>query len=799
MRRFLALWVAPTALLLALVIAPLASGARTLYLRDILNAHYGLRVALADALRAGEIPLVDPLRAGGQPLAGNLNALPFYPDNALLFAGSTLWALNAHFWLHWLAALAGGYWLGRRRGLGREGAFAAGAAWAFSGVFLAQMNLYNGVAPAALLPALAAAALAAAGEPRAGRGTAALAALTGLALLGGDPILAALDLVFALALALVEGERRVAAGPRVARLGAALGLGALLALPQIVETLRILPGSFRGFWGYDAAAQAASGPGLRLLADVLVPLFFGRPDLGGDWAASDPAAAPRLYFTIAPGLVALALAAAALARRRAAPTAGAPRHAAGERWPLLFGALGLALAFGWRAAVALGVTGLPGGEAFRFPVKFLLWPALAVALLAGRGVERLLAGEGRRALGGALAALLAVETALWLFFTRPPAALARLFVAAVGAPLDAALFDAERVRWAGVCLLQALLLGAALAAWRGLRPALAAPALVALLVGGQWLLLKPVLATDERAYYERTPALAALLPAEAVLCHGDFNQLFATRYPAEVTTPDPRLFWHFRRAHDDLFSFSGLAAGRRFEFDFSPEGLDSFVVQSLGLGLRHFADAERLAVLRATGVDLLLLSRPLAAESLAAGAGARLRLDPARDGVGVHVYELAGALGEAELLGEVVPAPSMTEAVARVRAPGFDPRAVAVVAGGARRSGPPGRARVVAAARERLEIEAESEAGGVLVVRRAHLPIWRATVDGRPAPTTIAQLTRLAVELPPGAHHVVLSIDRGPLRVALALALAAAAALAWLARRGRAGRGASPVLASGAP
>jgi hypothetical protein len=84
-------------------------------------------------------------------------------------------------------------------------------------------------------------------------------------------------------------------------------------------------------------------------------------------------------------------------------------------------------------------------------------------------------------------------------------------------------------------------------------------------------------------------------------------------------------------------------------------------------------------------------------------------------------------------------------------------------------------------------------------VRRAHLPIWRATVDGARVPTTIAQLTRLAVELPPGAHRVVFEIDRGPLHRALAVALAAAAALAWLTWRGAAGGRRSPVLASVEP
>lgn len=768
MKRALLLWGAVPALLVAWTVVPLATGARTLYLRDILNTHLVLRAYLGEALRAGELPLVDPLRAGGQPLAGNPNAVALYPDNLLLLAGSTLWQLNAHFWLHWLVAAAGVAALARRRGLGRESALAAGVAFAFSGYWLSQMNLYNAVAPVALAPWLAVAALAARAEPRAGRGTAGLALATGLALLGGDPILAVLGLLFALTLAL--GERGDPAGGRraPARLALGVGLGALVALPQIVETLRILPASFRGFWGYEAAHQASSGPEGRLGFDLLIPLFLGRPDLGVDWAAA-AGAPPRLYFAIAPGLAFLALAAF-----------GARRRARGDLPLALLAGAGLVCAFGWRLFVALGVASLPGGELFRFPVKFLLWPALALALWAGAGIERLLAGERVRRLTLGLAALAAVEVALWLFFTTPPRPLAAGFVAALGAPLDAARFDAERVRWAGICLIQALALAGSVLALRFLRPARAAPVLLAVAALGQWILLRPLLATDEAAAYQRRPALLDRLPADAVLCHGNFRDLFGGGFAQGLRPPDGRLFWAFRRAHEELYSFSGLLAGRRYELNFSPEGLDTFVVQSLGLGLTHFSDPERLAVLRATGVDLLLLQRPLAA---AAAARARVLSAPAADEIGgSYVYQLEGALGEAQLLGEVVRAPSVDAAVRLVRRPEFEPTRVAVVAGaGPPSAAPAGVARIVESGPERVVVEAASERGGVLVLRRAHLPIWRVEVDGEPAPTLIAQLTRLGVELGPGTHRVLFRVDRRPLAVALTvstLALALAAALA---------------------
>src|SRR4051812_345146 len=110
-RRFAWLYVAPLVLLLVWMCLPLIRGTGTLYLRDVLNTHFPMKQAQAAAMRAGYFPLIDPYRAGGQPLAGNPNAVPFYPTNLLYLIGPTLWALNAHFWIHLLLAPFAFFWL----------------------------------------------------------------------------------------------------------------------------------------------------------------------------------------------------------------------------------------------------------------------------------------------------------------------------------------------------------------------------------------------------------------------------------------------------------------------------------------------------------------------------------------------------------------------------------------------------------------------------------------------------------------------------------------------------------------
>jgi hypothetical protein len=65
---------------------------------------------------------------------------------------------------------------------------------------------------------------------------------------------------------------------------------------------------------------------------------------------------------------------------------------------------------------------------------------------------------------------------------------------------------------------------------------------------------------------------------------------------------------------------------------------------------------------------------------------------------------------------------------------------------------------------ERLEARVSAVTPSVLVVQRAYLPFWRAEVDGRPARPTVANLDRLALEVPAGDHHVRIWTDRRPLQ-----------------------------------
>ena len=719
-RRFALLYVAPVALLLAWRIAPLAGGGETLFLRDVFNVHLPMKWAEAEALREGVLPLVDPYRAGGQPLAGNPNVVPFYPDNLLYLVAPLLWAFNAHFWLHLLAAPLAMYALGRALGLGRPAAWAAGVCYAFSGFFAAQLSFYNLVAGVALAPALAAAMVAAVQAPggrRQVRCAAAAGLVWALLLTAGDPLTAVLALAVSASLAWVVRGRSQPGDeqglPRrrtgwVGRLAAALAAGTLVALPQIVEFLRILPLSFRGYYGFSTEARTIASFDPRQALEWLVPFAFGRPDLlraGSFWGERFYTGTPPYYFTLYPGLLALALVGAAglpWRRLRGRGEGDAPANQAAERvaadrgarrltrWAWLAAAAGLFVSLGrFNPLMAVLFTLAPAG-AMRYPIKFWLPVAMAAAVLCGLGFERAFGSDaaGAQPRGGGrparllrpLAALVAFFAVAWLFLRATPAPAERLLRTLVPIAFPDAFVTNERLRWGGLCLVSlaaaSLLLAAAALARR--RPAAGGALLLAVHAAAQLFFLAPAMPTDAAAPYRQPPALLAEIPADSLVAHGAFERLFGPSTLFKGSYPEPRMRWLERRAFAELYPFAGPLWGRRYALNVSPERLDSFYTRLAAAAVEESRDRDRLRLLAAWGVDRLLLDRPLAAE-----AAPQTRLLAAHPSFGqtLYVYEIGGAAPEVTLATRILRAPHMNAAVADLVEDGFDPRTTVVVPG----------------------------------------------------------------------------------------------------------------------
>lgn len=817
MRRFSLLYIAPTLLILTVAAWPLISGSGTLYTRDVLTGHFPMKVSQAEALRSGELPLVDPYRAGGQPLLGNPNALPLYPDNLLYLVAHNLWALNAHFWLHLLIAPFAGFWLGRAWGLGRPAAWAVGVCYASSGFFLSLMNLYNLVAGAALAPAFLAACLTS--------NVVAAGLLWALLLLAGDPFFAALTLALAVTAVLFRRLRR-----RDLRLAEAIACGTFLAAPMIVEMLRILPLSFRGYWQYSPAAALAQSWDPRSALEWLLPFFFGRPDFTF-WGQRFFGGNPPLFYSLYPGLPALVL--VALAGLPRYPTLSSAsedlphdpfslrslsasgrfglrngwvgegsgvRAARAWAWLVLVGGLFFALG-AWNPVVRL-LFHLPGAAVLRYPVKLWLAVAIAAALLCGLGFERLLdvlrrygvAPRATKCILGLLAVLYA--TALWLFI-RLPEPVAEGLRGLDPQRLAGPLLERQRLDWAWLSLLSLAVLALLALILRIARksPSGAGALLLGTHLAAQLFLLQPLYDSDDVTYYTARPAALAEISEGSVAVHGGQGDLFGrvAGSPVELF-PDPRFFWLARAHFAQLYPFSGIQWGRRYALNHSPEGLDTFFVISLADATKQMTDPARIRILEAAGVDVLLLDRELAPEARGlAELAAHHPASPQRpstslDALDLYVYRLPRATPEVHLATEVRRAPHMNRALELLTEPSFDPWRMVVLPGDEASGKDPGssadpaigRVEILRDGTEELEARVSSEAGGVLVTRRAFLDLYRATVDGRPVTPVVANLHLLAVGVPPGEHRVRLWADRRPTMAAFAAAFLGAAGLGFL-------------------
>jgi len=116
---------------------------------------------------------------------------------------------------------------------------------------------------------------------------------------------------------------------------------------------------------------------------------------------------------------------------------------------------------------------------------------------------------------------------------------------------------------------------------------------------------------------------------------------------------------------------------------------------------------------------------------------------------------------------EILPTPQ--EVSRRLNAPDWNPRHtllvtadVAVVAG--LTAAPPstrrGTVRLLRYENNRIEVEAQTDTGGYLLINDRYEPAWRAWIDGKPVPVFRANLILRGIPLPAGASRVVLRFEK---------------------------------------
>jgi hypothetical protein len=582
----------------------------------------------------------------------------------------------------------------------------------------------------------------------------------------------------------------------LAALAAAFACGTLIALPQIVEFLRILPISFRGFRGYVGGVATIASWHPAQIAEWLLPTLFGRLDVriaGSFWGQRFFTGAPPLYPSLYPGLLALALIAAGglpAGDQRDQRQGGAPRRAAAW-WAWGACAAGIFCSLGRYNPAMVWLFARPGAGALRYPVKFWLPVAVGGALLCGIGYERLLgaasAGPAGRRFRWALAGLALALGALWAFLGLLPGPATRLLRALIPPDRTMAFVANERVRWGGLCLFSLIIL--AVLALLALRMARSAPAsraawtygglLLAAHAAAQLYLLRPLYPTDAVTPYRVPPPVIGWLPLGLTVVNPDFEHLFGPSVFAAGKFPSQSLLWLERRAFYEMFPFTGPMWDRRYELDESPEGLDSYLTRLSQGSLKTATDEERMRLLAGWGVGRLVIERALTPPP----SHARLLAELPSFGQQVRVYEVLGRSPEVFLARRIWYAPHLNAAYRIMKGEVFDPERDAVIEG----NGPPrpsagGTVRVLRRGPERLDLDLDVGPGGSLLVVQRALLIYRASIDGHPAaPPQATNLQRNGLLVPAGRHRVRMWVDRTSFHRSLAasaLGLAGAAALA---------------------
>ncbi|HVF56286.1 MAG TPA: YfhO family protein [Pyrinomonadaceae bacterium] len=375
---------------LAVALAPLVyflpalGGALSLAPDDGVIFNVPLRVAAANVVLSGSLPLWNPYLFCGMPLHGAAQAGVLFPLNWFYLAFSAPVATNLMTLSTYAVAGLGAYFYSRRAGASIAGAITSSLVWQWSGFLVAQIGHTNVIQTAALLPWLlwAVDGYGASGERRRG---VLLAAVVALALFAGHQQTLVYSLLVAAGYALFMWRKaETALRASYLRSLALIAAGVALAAVQILPTLELMRNSLRAAASFDFFTSFSLPP--RFFLTFLAPYVTG----GGDGRLfRAPYVGPAFYgeYIGYVGLASVMLAALAFALKRDARTK--------FWWAVVVVALALALGRFWPFKLYGIIYYVPVLNLFRVPARHLMEIDFALAVLAGRGITAVAAATER--------------------------------------------------------------------------------------------------------------------------------------------------------------------------------------------------------------------------------------------------------------------------------------------------------------------------------------------------------------------------------------------------------------------
>jgi len=756
---------AQPAILLGLALLLAFHGAfagRLFYLRDISQNHDPVRALVTERLRSGSLPLWDPYHGGGTPLLANPNAQVLHPITLLFFVLPFDVAFVASIVLQFALLAAGGYLLARALRLGHEAAVLVAAVLSLSGPAASLASMQNVLSAAAWVPIGLWALLRGLAPGR--RWLLAPAALcAAVVLIAAEPAcLAALVLV---GLALVATEP----GPRPGALlnrsgcrnfGMVLLVAALVAAVQIVPACALLRLAERGA-GFGAAEGLKWSLLPARLLEMIVPGLFGDPTRlspvswwGGFLFEGRYPFLLSLYLGAIPCLL------ACIGVWHRGPELGR-RRALG-----VIAALAILLALGRNSALYRGLFGTFAlARQVRYPERFVLVFLFAVAILAGYGLQHLIASTpSRRAAFGLTGAAASAFLLCSLMATArfADALLVRLAAVPVSflAADEGAVVRGEILRSALWAFGETAVL-AALALYLLRRPpeARARAAALAVVVLSS---LSLALASSPARSTAAAGWLRAPSPLRPVVGTGAASPRLhhASRPPdLSVRAGTDELVWGYRYDRFVYALMTGHRDGVPTALDASTDRMDLKEGPDLGRALETVSLPGRVRALAACRVGYLLSYAHLDDPGLDAGPVLEgLSRPPAR------LYRVRAVVPRLRFVAKARRLGPGSDLAAGLSDPGYDPRSAVLLedppaAADGERDGSSGTAGageaiVVEETPERIVMRVRALRPGYGVLADAYAPGWGATLDGRPVPMLRADGLFRAVAVPPGEHDL---------------------------------------------
>lgn len=373
-------------------------GGQTLYWSDLSWIHYPRRIFAASEWLAGRVPLWDPYQHNGLPFLAETQVGALYLFSALFLSPlSPSLELSLFIVLHFTIASIFTFILARSLGLNDIPAGLAGLAFGMGGFLMAQVANLNIMTGAVWLPLILYGVIRANRERR--WFTAMLAGVPlALQIFTAQPQIVFYTLVtiggyvaYRIAVDLTtpsppSHSRLRYTSQTVLLTIVTICAGLLLAAPQLLPTLELQQLSVRSEEREFDFLVKNSLPPLMWL-NLVAPSAFGNNVTG--FEGGDPFQEDFIYI----GLIPLLLVGFSLSQR--------------HRRDLLFFVL---LAFGG-AILAMGrytplyeyiIQYLPGFALFRIPARWLMVVNLALAILAGYGLQSLLTSQRSRATAGTI-------------------------------------------------------------------------------------------------------------------------------------------------------------------------------------------------------------------------------------------------------------------------------------------------------------------------------------------------------------------------------------------------------------